>query len=277
MPKIMGEKLYKKMYMLHDDDWGACVGGIVGGQGSVKTGCCLDLAQKKMKYQKDEKIFWHETVGSPCQFLKMIEYPYKIFIEKGLGLEFVDITNNKIEKPRVFFFKDVSELWDLSDYQTLNVVFFKNRKGWTCYNNGKKTGLIEFLMSDKVAANEWQTVIFDELESVFPADCNNKTDDLWWDWTHNSSDIIKECRKSRVGFLGNYHDPNAIFHSVTNKLMFHLWGFGSRPRRTRVSQNCVDQLRLGEFWIDHQGTLFGKISIDTVYKPPIVNWVVRYK
>ena len=280
MPKIMGDRLYKKMYKYHDDDWGACVAGVIGGQGSVKTGCCIDIAQKKMRYQKDEKIFWHETVGSPCQFLKIQDYPFKIFVESGLKLEFVDITNNKVVFPEIVFFKTIEELYNKSDYQTLNVVFFRNKKRWTCFNkkdNVRKKGLIEFLMSDQFAGNEWQTVIFDELESVFPADCDNKDEEMLWNWTHDSSDVIKECRKSRVGFVGNYHDPNSIFHSVRNKFMFHLWGFGSRPKDTRVKQNGVDQLKLGEFWIDHQGTLFGKIGIDTLFKPPENNWVVRYK
>jgi len=280
MPRIMGERLYSKMYKYHDDEWGSSVGGVIGGQGSVKTACCLDIAQKKMKYQPSEKIFWHETIGSPCQFLKIIDYPYKIFIENDLNLEFVDITNNKIIYPDVVFFSDIEELYTKSKYETLNVVFFDDKKSWICYNNKQKTdkvGLLEFLMTDTKAGNDWQTIIVDELQTLFPEDCDNQTEDKWWNWTHDAALKIMECRKSRVGFVGNYHNPNAIYHQIINKFMFHLWGFGSRPRQTRVNQNCVDQLKLGEFWIDHQGTLFGKIKIDTVFNPPSINWVVRYK
>ena len=272
-PKVMGENLYKRIWGEYDDDWGASVVGVIGGQGSVKTACCLDIVEKKLEIHPKEKVFWYDTEGSPCQYRKSKHFPYKIFVEKGLNLKFKNITNNTFIEPDVTFFKDVDELFKLAPYQTINAVYFKSRKSWVgFYNNPSKEGLIEYLMG----SNEWQTIVFDEMESVFPADLDNQTKDKWWTWTNKvACEKIKECRKSRVGVIGNYHDPNSIYYSVLNKFMFHIWGFGSRPKNTRVKQSCVDQCNIGEFWIDHQGTRFGKIKIKTVYIPPVEDWIVK--
>ena len=60
-PKHMGTFLYNKIWKNYDDNWGASVVGVVGGQGSVKTACCLDIAEKKMATHPQEKIFWHHS------------------------------------------------------------------------------------------------------------------------------------------------------------------------------------------------------------------------
>jgi len=271
-PKKMGDFLYKKIWKNYDDNWGASLVGVVGGQGSVKTACCLDIAEKKLKEHPKEKIFWHDTLGSPCQFNKAKFFPFKIFVESGLNLSFKKTNTGEIFDPELIYFNDVEELIKKASYRAINVVYFNSVKSWVGYHQPGKHGLIELLMEN----NEWQTVVFDEMESVFPADVDNQTEDKWWTWTNKvASEKIKEGRKSRVGTVGNYHDPNAIYHTVMNKFMFHIWGFGSRPKRTRIKQSCVDQCNIGEFWIDHQGTRFGKIKIKTVYNPPVEEWVVK--
>jgi len=267
-PRDEGDRIYKQIWKVHDDDWGAAVAGVIGGQGSVKTACCLDIAEKKMRIFPKEKIFWHETVGSPCQFRKMQTYPFKIFIESGARIEFIDITNHKLVQPEVHYFYNLEQLYQQSERQTLNVVFFNHNKRWT--------DLIQFLQNDKHAGDEWQTVIFDEMETVYYSGSDNKTDDKWWDFMKASGDVIKECRKSRVGLIGNYHNKNSVDYRVRNKFMFHLYGFGSQVAETRINQGCVDQNVPGEFWIDHQGSRFGKIKIKTVYKPPVIRWSTRY-
>jgi len=280
-PKKIGTWLYKEKICGekgYDLNWGASVVGVIGGQGSTKTACCLNTAEKKMMFHPDEKIFWHDTIGSPCQYRKAKHFPFKIFVENDLNLKFLNATTNKYILPEITYFNDVYELYDLAPYKTINVVYFSNKKSWVGFNDkdeNKKVGLIEYLMS--VKQNEWQTIVFDEMETLFPAMVNNQTKDRWYEWTTNIvANKIKECRKSRVGIIGNYHMHSSIFHEVSNKFMFHIWGFGSRPCNTSVSQRAVNKLKLGEFWIDHQGTTFGKIGIEEIYDPPKEEWIVQY-
>lgn len=264
--------MYRKIWDSYDENWGAALVGVIGGQGSVKTACCLDIIEKKMKVHPKEKVFWHDTIGSPCQYRKAKFFPYKIFVEEGFNLQFVNITKKKDIDVDIIYFDDVDDLFYKSYYKTINVVYFKSRKSWVGFKDIYKLGLIDYLIKDR----DWESIVFDEMESIFSADINNQTDERWWDWTNEiASEKIKECRKSRVSIVGNYHDPNAIYHSVLNKFMFHIWGFGSRPRRTRIKQSCIDQCDMGEFWIDHQGSKFGKIKIKEIYNPPIEEWIVK--
>jgi len=278
-PKEMGDLLYKKKVCGQDGydlDWGASVVGVIGGQGSVKTSACLDIAEKKMRFHPKEKIFWHDTIGSPCQFRKAKHFPYKIFIEKGLDLKFFNATTNTYFNPDVTYFETTDELYHFAPYRTINVVYFESKKAWVGYNgDSNKIGLMEYLMSNK--QSEWQTIVFDEMETLFPKTVNNQTEERWYEWiTEVVTEKIKECRKSRVGVVGNYHKHSSIFYDVSNKFMYHMWGFGSKPRGTRVKQGCVDTLKPGQFWIDYQGTYFGKVGIKTTYNPPVEQWIVQY-
>ena len=276
-PKTMGTLLYKKKICGEDGydlNYGASVVGVIGGQGSAKTACCLDIAEKKMGFHPKEKIFWHDTIGSPAQYRKAKFFPYRIFVEEGYELKFYDATNNRYMEPDVTYFSDVAELYELAPYQTINAVYFSNKKSWIGYGDGSKTGLLEYLMSNQ--QQEWQTVIFDEMQALFPKNVNNQTEERWYDWVNEVvAEKIMECRKSRVGVVGNYHRHSSIFHEISNKFMFHIWGLGSIPNATRVRQNCVDTLDPGEFWIDEQGTFFGKIGIITRYEPPSEEWIVQ--
>ena len=278
-PKEMGTLLYKKKICGEDGydlNYGASVVGVIGGQGSVKTACCLDIAEKKLSFHPKEKIFWHDTIGSPCQYRKAKYYPYKIFVEQDFELKFYDATNNTYIMPDITYFSDVDELYSLAPYQTINVVYFAHKKAWVGFNDdSNRIGLLEYLMSKQ--QQEWQTIVFDEMETMFPKNVNNQTTERWYEWmTEIVTEKIKECRKARVGVIGNYHKHSSIYYDVGNKFMFHLWGLGSLPKNTRVKQNCVDQLKPGEFWIDEQGTYFGKIRIKTIYDPPENEWIVQY-
>lgn len=285
-PKIMGTKLYKKIWGAYDLDWGACSLLILGGQGSVKTAACLDIAEKKMNIHSKEKIFWYDTLGSPCQFRKLRHHPYEIFVENGLNIIFYNANKGETVKPCITHFKSVEELYDLAEYQTLNVVYFNNKKHWIAFNEKKKdnagyedvtqTCLMDYLMEKKQF--EWQTIFFDEIESIFPNGANNQNPEKWWTWLNDTVPArIKEGRKCRIASIGNFHNWGSVYHEVRNKFMMHMWGFGSRPCNTRVHQNCVDQCRPGQFWIDHEGMLFGKIQIEKMYKPPEEQWIATVK
>jgi len=259
-----GVRLYKTLYEKYDDDYGSSVVGISGSQGSVKTTVCLDIAEKKMNYHKKEKIFWRETYDSPMQCRRIINYPYDIYVEEGLKLWFITKKGNI--NPDLIYFKTIEELYGLAKPQTLNVVFFNNKKDWT--------DLIKFCNN---RCNDWNTIFLDEMEGLYNAGSNNQTKERWWDWMALSGEIIKECRKSHTSVFGNYHDGNLIDHRIVGKFMFYMFGFGAivNRARSRVTQAAVDQCKLGEFYIAQARHRFGKIKIDTFYPAIVDNWVVK--
>jgi len=268
-PTEEGKRIYELLYKDYNPDYGAGLVGISGAQGSVKTAACLDLAEKKMMNNPHELLFWRETYSSPMQCNRVLNFPVRYFVEEGLQLEFVNTNRKEVIHPDITVFKGYNELYSLAEYQTLNVPFFSSNKAWT--------GLIEFCNSDISAGGDWQTIFIDELEGLYKAGSNNQTADRWWDWMDYSGEVIKECRKSKTGVIGNYHDENLIDHRVKGKFMFFLYGFGAivNPGRSRVNQGCVDQCKRGEFWIAHGRHRFGKIKIKAYYPPSIESIIVK--
>jgi len=262
-PAKEGIRLYGLLYKDYDDNYGASVGGISGSQGSVKTTLCLDLAEKKMENNKDELILWRETFNSPMQCRRIKKYPYKIYVENDMNIVFS--TKKKNVDADITYFRNITELYNILETQTLNVIFFNHRKKWT--------DLIRHCNSK----TEWCSVFLDEMEGLYNEGSNNQTDDRWWDWMAQSGEVIKECRKSYTSVFGNYHDENLIDHRVRGKFMYYIYGFGAvvNRSRSRVTQAAVDQCKLGEFYIAQARHRFGKIKIDTFYPAVKDNWIPK--
>jgi len=268
-PTSEGRRLYELLYKNYSPDFGAGLVGICGAQGSVKTAACLDIAEKKMRYNPKEIILWRETYNSPLQCNRIIDFPVKYFVEDGLELSFVNTGQKALIKPDITFFKDFEELYSLTKGQTLNVPFFNSNKSWT--------DLINFCNSNIIAGGDWQTIFIDEMEGLYKAGSNNQTEERWWDWMDYSGEVIKECRKSLTAVVGNYHDENLIDHRVKGKFMFFMYGFGAivNKSKTRIYQNKVDQCSRGEFWIAHGRHRFGYICIEKYFPPTEERIIVK--
>lgn len=267
-PRIEGSRLYKILYRDYDNDFGAGVVGISGSQGSVKTSVCLDVAEKKMRYHPDEIIFWRETFNSPMQCKRILDFPYKLFVQKGLDVEFVNTSQKRVIHPPLVFFDDIPDLYSKAETQTLNVPFFVSEQSWSW--------LIKYCNSNEVAAGDWQTIFLDEMEGLYEEGADNQTEEKWWTFNRDSGHIIKECRKSTTGVIGNYHDENLIDHRVRNKFMFYMYGFGAMAgKKTRVRQYAIDKCVRGEFWIAETRGRYGKVKIAQYYPPSVERWIAK--
>ena len=257
-----GKRLHRLLYDKYDDNYGASVIGISGDQGSVKTSFCLDLAEKKMKHHKDEKIFWRETYDSPMQCRRLLRYKYKIYVEEGTNIKFQQ-KGYDIE-PDYIVFKKIKELYETVKPRYLNVVFFKNMKQWT-----------ELIRHCNNYNGQWDTVFLDEMEGLYYEGADNQTSEKLWKWMRESGNVIKECRKGHTSVAGNYHDENLIDHRVRGKFMFRVYGFGAivNRSRSRVNQPAVDQCELGEFYIAKGRHRYGKIGLKNFYPAVKDNWI----
>lgn len=250
-PKKEGKRIYNVM-LNRDPDIGATVILVSAGMGGVKTSACLDYAEKIMQWYPSEKVFWRESLKSPVQFTKLIDFEYQIFIEKGYKLIFKNITNDSIISPNIIVFNDFKELLQYSKGQTLNIVFFKSNKTWIDF--------IEFLNN----SNGWYTLVLDEIEDLFPSGTSGE------DWHHmqRAADTIKHCRRGLVTIIGNCHKGHTIDYRVYDKIMIHLYGFGAKPDGySRIRRECIDGLTKGEFWIEEEHSRFGYIKIKRIHKP----------
>ena len=263
-PGVEGPRLYKLLYNDYDFNFGGSVVGISGSQGSVKTTVCLDLAEKKIRHHKDEKIFWRETLKSPMQCQRLLHTGYEVYVEEGVDIVFVEALTQRVVPHKKTFFGSVEELYDMCENGVVNVVFFKDNQKWT--------SLIDVC---NMHGFNWNTVFLDEMEGLYEAGANNQTEERWWDWMSDSGHVIKECRKSHTSVVGNYHDENLIDHRVKGKFMFFLYGFGAivNAQRSRVKQSMVDGCKRGEFCIALGRNRYGKIMVNTFY-PAVENCII---
>jgi len=250
-PKKEGLRILKDI-LNRDENVGATTVLVIGGMGSTKTSACLDLSEKIMERHADEKIFWRESVKSPVQFTKIHRFSYKVFIEEGYDIQFKNIALNKfVEFPHTIF-KTFDDLFIFAEPQVLNVVFFKKNESWTDF--------ILYLINQ----NGWQTVVFDEMEDVYPGGTAKKR----WKWMQKSADVFKQCRKGYVSIIGNCHKGYNLDYRILDKIMVNLYGFGAKPPyHSRVKRGCLDRTKKGEFWIEEEYTRFGKIRVKTVRHP----------
>lgn len=261
-PKTIGTKIYNEIFE-RNNDVGAKVVELSSGQGGAKTSACLDMAEKTMSWYPSEKVFWRESIKSPVQFTKVIGYPYKIFVEEGYELIFKNVTKHIKINPEITVFSGFDELNRLAKGQTLNVVFFKSLFTWIDF--------IAFLISDEIATTEWQTIVMDEYEDIFPSGTSGEE----WRKMQKGGDVIKHCRKGYVTLIGNCHKGRAIDWRIRDKVMIYMYGFGSRVDfSSRINQYCVDSTVTGDFWIDKEHSRFGYIHVDKIHKPPKESWTI---
>jgi len=265
-PAEEGPKIYKLLYNHYNSDFGGSVVGISGSQGSVKTTVCLDLVEKKILHHPEECLFWRETLKSPMQCERLRKNKFYVYIEEGYDVKFKRVMSQEPVSLDCTYFNNVQELYKMVEPGRLNVVFFKNIKSWT--------GLIEQGNMDPA---RWKSIFIDEMEGLYYAGSNNQTEDKWWDWMHESGEVIKECRKGHTSLFGNYHDGNLIDHRIRGKFMFFLYGYGAvaNSSQSRINQGFVDGCKMGEFCISHGRGHYGKIKIKTWY-PSIDDPIIPY-
>jgi hypothetical protein len=250
-PAKEGKRIYN-IPLKRNPDEGATTILISGGMGSVKTGASLEYAEKIMKQYKTEKVFWRESVKSPVQFTKLINFEYKIFVEEGYNLKFKDIIQDKIIELPVVYFTTDKELYDIAQPGILNVVFFKENTRWADF--------IEYLIN----ISGWKTIIFDEMEDIFPSGTSGDS----WQLTQRAANVIKQCRKGFVTIIGNCHKGHHLDYRIVEKMMINMYGFGAKPSGlSRINRSCLDGVSKGEFWVEEEYTRFGYVKIKKVHKP----------
>ena len=260
-PQKEGKRIHDVL-LTRDTNTGATVFLVMAGMGGVKTGFCLDYAEKIMQWYPDEPVLWRESLKSPVQFTKLKNYDYNILIEEKLNLIFKNINTNKEFIPKYTTFKNYDDLLNKCKKQHLNIVFFNNEENWK--------DLIEHCNN----INGWYTILFDEIEDIFPSG----TRDNQWHWIQTCADTIKHCRRGLTTIGGNCHKGHTIDYRIYDKVMIHVYGFGSKPdTHSRIRRECLDGITRGEFWIEEEHTRFGYLKLKNEYIPKNEAWTITKK
>jgi len=242
---VQGRLLLERLFE-RDVDKGAVFCEISGIQGSGKTSLSLGFADRIIKNNPKEMIYWRESLDSPCQFMKLDSDKWQILSERSFPIQVYEITKDMQPADiKIRYFIGFSDLLRMSKPGMLNVVFFKDVSKWMAF--------IQRLGETP----RWQTCIMDEFEDICPQRCSGEL------WKRNDAfaNRIKQIRKSLISVIGNTQSIMDIDYRVRAKLMMWIYTYGSRvDELSPVSKRAVHSLSIGSAWIDHGHALFGQFK-----------------
>jgi len=257
--EIEAKEIMKRI-VHHDQDTGGVYVEVTGAQGSGKTSVMLGFLEQILKFYPNEKIFWSSSYKSPLQFLKLGEENYdkiKFLVKEGSGVYFVNRKTGKKIDLNVTYFTDFDDLYEKSEYQYCNAVFFGDRMEWMNF--------IEFLRSKY----DWTHVFIDEFGEVAPSDQSGKL----WSRIKQFSEVVKEVRKCDVNLFTNSQSVTDVDYRVRKKIMVKIFLPGAHSdRKARVSQKAIDNLERdpekGNYgYLEYSGK-FGRLRFTKIYRPP---------
>jgi len=229
---------------------------VVGPPGSGKTSMCLHEACKFMEWYPDEIIFWRDSPDSVSQYNR-IGNNYQILVENGLNIRFHNLDKGgDINIP----FKTFNKIEDILDQDSscglakpniLNVIYFKQDYSWI--------DLICYLRH----CVGWQSIFVDEIEDIIPLNPSPRPGEnrnYRMEKNLQFSNDAKHVRKGLVNLICNTQSYSEVDWRFRKKLNFMCYLRGAKvDSDSRVSQDVVDNLNLGECLVDQEHRIFGKL------------------
>ena len=152
-PDIMGENLWNKLFE-RDPNFGGVTCGFYGIPGSGKTSLMLQIVKRIVKRKPNEIIFWREPVGVPIQITNL-GLPVNVYSDNGSNILVKELTEEGVSPTkdlRIRRFHRVGGLLNMIEPGVINMVYFKDRKGWLRLIDRMKSNL------------KWQSFFLDEVE-----------------------------------------------------------------------------------------------------------------
>jgi len=248
--KTVNGELIKNRILQRKPNEGAIAVECTGIQGSGKTSLMLWFADAILHNDKQEYVFWRDSVDSPLQYNKIGNNRFKILVHNDTNIRFMNTeTMQKANIPH-YRFETMEDLYELSEPDKINAVYFPDDYMWI--------DLIKFLRLQP----GWQSVFLDEYEDVCPQRCRGEQ------WHRNEwfGKNIKQVRKQLVSVFGNTQSNMDVDVRVRTKMMIYMYLFGSRvDGLSPVYQKTISGLTIGRAWVDWGHSIYGEIKFPAYY------------
>ena len=238
-------------------DAGGSVTAITGSPGSGKTSVTLAFADYTMQHHPKHKIFFSNGYSVPLQFVKISKDCFDILVLKGSNVTFHNRSDRRKEIfPKVTYFDDYEECYEMAKPGRLSAVFF-----------GDRSLQMDFL-KHLLTVGEWKHYFVDEISELCPAFTAGKR-------FHKIGQFaldLKEARKTLTTVCCNTQSIQSIDHRVINVIMIKVFLPGARASKTsRITQRAIDNLKTNSI-TGNQGFLesfgqFGKTTFKNIYTP----------
>ena len=238
-------------------DSGGTFSVLTGAPGSAKTSGMLSLCDYSIRHHPKHKMFFSNSYGVPLQFSKLGKDRFDIMVMKDSNVSFHDRSNRRKQIfPKVTYFEDHEDLYELAKPGRLSAIFFGDRI--------LQMDFLHYLLS----IGEWKHVFVDEIGEICPAFTSGK---LFHAIGQFALDL-KECRKTLTDYCSNTQSIAGIDHRVISVIMVKIYLPGARSSKNgRVMQKAIDNLKIdhvkgNEAYLEAYGS-FGKTTFKNIYVP----------
>ncbi|MCD6485188.1 MAG: hypothetical protein J7L47_08785 [Candidatus Odinarchaeota archaeon] len=216
-----------------DFNYGGVITHITGAKGAGKTTLLLRLAENLIK---NEKVLWRGMFS--CQWF-FSTIPVNLILPKKIKATLIVMDKHASRKAepedvadRVSYFTSIKQVYTKTRRKYLNVIYFINILDWL--------DLFELLIKREDVS--WISIIFDEMEDLFPM---NPSGSLWKE-VERGAQIIKEFRKNYISLYMVSQKISDIDYRITNKVNYRIYLRGAKvPRNSIVDQMNVNFLEPG--------------------------------
>lgn len=230
---------------------------VTGSPGSAKTSVMLSFCDYAIRNHKKHKIFFSNSYGVPLQFVKLGKDCFDIMVLKGSGVTFHDRNDRRKQIfPRVIYFDDFEDCYELAKPGRVSAVFF-----------GDRSIQMDFL-HHLLSIGEWKHYFADEIGEIAPA----FTHGAWFHKIGQFALDLKECRKTLTNYCANSQSIQSIDHRVIAVIMVKIFLPGAKAsKHSRITQRAIDNLKIdtvkgNEAFLDSYGN-FGKTIFKNIYSP----------
>lgn len=248
-PDIMGEQLWNKLFE-RNPKFGGVSCAFYGVPGSGKTSLMLQICKRINKENPEEIIVWREPWAVPMQITNL-GLPINIFSDSNTKIQIKELTGAKPIPCNGFKIRHFQHIGQLINKLTpgINLVYFKDRKGWLRLFKRMKTNL------------SWITFFLDEAEDLFSSRVGGRD----WHLNEEFCSDIKEFRKARNSMFLNSQTDWDVDPRIKSKLMLEVYLYGAKKNKdSPLYRGVLQDIELGEGWITYAHSLFGKIRFNPV-------------
>jgi len=248
---IMGDRLWNLLFQ-RDNNFGGFLVGLFGIMGSGKTSLLHTISHRIAKRNPDEILFWREPLSNPFQAANN-DFSIQVLCERHYPVKAMQMHPNSLSPSddiKIRKFTGFKELLNMVKPQTINVIYFHQLWKWIK------------LMDKLKYSGSWQSFFFDEFEDVVPGRCEGKQ----WRMNEVFANSIKEIRKARISCFYNCQNQMDMDYRVKAKTMLYFYLYGARKdEHSPIFKQAVQNLEIGQGWIDYGHSLFGLINFKPVY------------
>lgn len=237
-----------------DYSYGGVTTLITGAKGAGKTTLMLRLSENLVA--NGEKIIWRGM--SSCQWFFSTIPVHLLLPSKDVVIAVIDPDGGSTDmKPKevaekVSYIRTIGDIYRKLKKGYLNVLYLLDIYEWL--------DLFDYLL--KRRSVDWVSILFDELEDLFPLNPSGEI----WKLVERGAQQIKEFRKNYISLYAATQKISDIDYRILSKINYYIYLRGAKvAKNSIVSQKRVNFLEPGQGIIE--SSFFEQFEFENIIRP----------